>query len=430
MKTDTMPALLRRAFDAAVDAARPERTLGTYLPEPGPGRLVVVGAGKAAAAMASAVERHYQRRTPTFRPEGVVITPYGHALPTEHIRVLEAAHPVPDAAGVEATRAVLAAVRQLEPSDTVLCLISGGGSALLTAPAGVSHEQKREITDALLRSGADIHDMNVVRKHLSRVKGGQLARAAEPARLITLLVSDVVGDDPSTIASGPTVADPSSYLDALAIFDRFAIEAPAAREHLDRGARGLLAETPKPGDPLFAASETHLLASNQHSLEAAAAVLESAGISAHILSATIEGEAREAGRFHAALVRQILDRDEPFAAPCALLSGGETTVTVRGRGRGGRNGEFALALALDLGVDAPVFALAADTDGIDGSEDNAGALVTPSLFANVPRHIAAQALADNDSYAVFAAADHLIVSGPTRTNVNDLRLVIVAPSRS
>ena len=425
-----MMALLRRAFETAVDAARPERSLGSHLPEPGSGRLVVVGAGKAAAAMALAVERHYRQHAPAFRPEGVVITPYGHALPTEHIAVLEAAHPVPDAAGVEATRAVLAAVRQLEPDDTVLCLISGGGSALLTAPAGVGLEQKREVTDALLRSGADIHDMNVVRKHLSQVKGGQLARAVAPARLMTLLVSDVVGDDPSTIASGPTVADPSSYLDALAILDRYGIEAPAAREHLERGSRGLLTETPKPGDPLFAATETHLLASNQHSLEAAAAVLESAGFPTHILSATLEGEAGDAGRFHAAIVRQVLDRGEPFAAPCALLSGGETTVTVRGRGRGGRNGEFALALALDLGDDAPVYALAADTDGIDGSENNAGAYVTPSLFTAVPRRVAARALADNDSYAVFAAADHLLVSGPTRTNVNDLRLVIIAPGIS
>jgi hydroxypyruvate reductase len=418
--------LLRRAFEAAVDAARPERVLAGHLPRLSSGRLIVVGAGKAAAAMARVVERHYADAAPALDLSGLVVTRYGHAVDTERIAVREAGHPVPDLAGVEATAELLATLEDAEEGDTVLCLISGGGSALLCAPRGLDLDGKRSLTDALLRSGASIDDMNAVRKHLSAVKGGQLARTAHPAAVVTLLISDVVGDDPSVIASGPTVPDPSSYRDALAVLDRYTIDAPEARAHLQRGAEGRVAETPKPGDPVFERSRAVTVASNQQSLEAAAAVLQEAGFPAHILSATIEGEAREAGRLHAAIARQIAERGQPFDAPCALLSGGETTVTVRGRGRGGRNQEFALGLALDLSPDLRVYALAADTDGLDGSEHNAGAFVTPTLVAEGLEG-AAHALDRNDSHAVFAEADHLLVTGPTHTNVNDLRIVVVLP---
>jgi hydroxypyruvate reductase len=418
--------LLHRAFDAAVDAARPERVLDGHLPQLTSGRLIVIGAGKAAASMARAVERHYAAAAPGLALTGLVITRYGHAVATDRIAVREAGHPVPDAAGAAATGELLATLADAEEGDAVLCLISGGGSALLCAPRGLDLDGKRALTEALLRSGATIDEMNAVRKHLSGVKGGQLARAAQPARLTTLVISDVVGDDPSVIASGPTVPDPSSYRDALEVLDRYKLEAFEARAFLQRGSEGAFAETPKPGDPLFERCRAITVASNQQSLEAAAATLRSAGLPAHILSATIEGEAREAGRLHAAIARQIVERGQPFAAPCALLSGGETTVTVRGPGRGGRNQEFALALALALPPDLRIYALAADTDGIDGSEHNAGAFVTPTLLRS-GRDVAAAALDRNDSHAVFADADHLLVTGPTHTNVNDLRIVVVLP---
>lgn len=413
---------LRAAFDAALRSADPGQALTPHLPPAPPGRIVVVGAGKAAAAMARAVEAHYPESTPLG---GLVVTRYGHALPTRRIEVREAGHPVPDAAAVEATGEVLGLLERAGEDDLVLCLVSGGGSALLSAPDGLSLAALAQLTGELLRSGADIQEMNCVRKHLSRVKGGRLAIAAAPAPVVALLVSDVVGDDPAVIASGPTVADPSRYQDALAVLDRYHLEAPDARAALEAGARGEREETPKPGDPRLARVSTVVVASGQTALDGAAAELEARGWAVHVLSAFVTGEAREAARFHAALARQVLTRGQPFARPCALLSGGETTVTVRGEGRGGRNGEFALACALALPDDAPVWLMAADTDGIDGSESNAGVLLGPSEIAGCRRRGGAAALARNDSYALLERVGGLLVSGPTRTNVNDLRVLLL-----
>ncbi|HEX7022743.1 MAG TPA: DUF4147 domain-containing protein [Trueperaceae bacterium] len=427
--------LLRNAFEAAVRAVQPgpatsgPGSLGEHLaecfPEPPAGRMVVVGAGKAAAAMAQAAEAHYHPRLGDGRKlEGLVVTRYGAALPTESIEVVEAGHPIPDEAGRQATQRVLRLVRKLGPGDLLLCLISGGGSALLTAPAGVSALEQADLTRALLRSGATIQEMNVVRKHLSHIKGGRLA-AASPARVVSLILSDVAGDDPSAVASGPTVPDPSTFQQALDVLDRYGLEARAARAYLERGAAGEIPETPKPGDPLFDRVHNHIVAGAQRMLEAAAAHLEAHGIRALILSESLTGEARQAAVFHAALARQVRSHGQPAEPPCALISGGETTVTVRGRGRGGRNTEFLLALGLALGGLPGVHALAADSDGIDGDSDNAGALLGPDAFARVSRPEAARMLDDNDSYAFFERAGGLLVTGPTHTNVNDLRIVLI-----
>lgn len=404
-------------------AAHPGRQLAAHLPDLSAGRTVVVGAGKASSSMAAAVEAHY--RDDLTRLEGLVVTRYGHAVPTKKIAVVEAAHPVPDAAGQRATEAVLELARGLSRDDLLLCLISGGGSALLTAPAGVTLAQKAALTQSLLRSGADIVEMNTVRKHLSRVKGGKLAQTAAPARVVTLALSDVVGDDFSAIASGPTAPDPTTFADALEVLDRYAVAAPEARAYLETGARGELTETPKPGDELFGRVEHHLVGSAQQSLAAAARFLASQGIPAHILSSSVTGEAREVAEVHAAVARQVLRYGQPFRPPCALLSGGETTVTVRGEGRGGRNGEFALALALALDGLAGVYALAADTDGVDGSEQNAGAFVTPDLLRKAERARAQNLLERNDSYTFFEQAGTLFTTGPTGTNVNDLRVILI-----
>jgi glycerate 2-kinase len=424
--------LLEQAFRAAVAAAEPARIVTPALPAAPRGRLLVVGAGKAAAAMAAAVERHYGPEVPLG---GLVIVPDGHASGGEsgaprRVQIAEASHPLPDERGVAATERILALVGECGAHDLVLVLISGGGSSLLCAPDGLGLADKVELTRRLLRSGAGIGEMNRVRKHLSRVKGGRLALAAAPAPVMALVLSDVVGDDLSSIASGPTVADPSTYRDALVVLDRYGIEAPAARELLVEGARGARAETPKPGDPRLASTDTRLVGGNQLSLAAAAGVLEKAGFAPHILSSSITGESREVAGVHAAIVRQALERGEPFAPPCALISGGETTVTVRGSGRGGRNGEFGLALALALPEGAPVWALAADSDGIDGSEENAGVVVSPSLLATMDRRRAAALLDGNDSYTFFADRRHLLVTGPTGTNVNDLRIVLLAAAPS
>ena len=414
-------AHLRQAFQAAIAAAHPAQHLGRYLPAPPRGRLVVVGAGKAAAAMAQAVESHYTK----LPLEGLVITRYGHALPTTHIEVAEAAHPVPDEAGAAATARLLKLCRGLGQDDLLLCLISGGGSALLTAPAGLSLAESAALTQDLLKSGATIREMNVVRKHLSNVKGGRLAAAAGAARVVSLILSDVVGDHLPSIASGPTVPDESSYQDALDILERYDLRAPAARQQLERGLRGEVPETPKPGDPVFEGNEVHLVASAQQSLAAAKAYLESQTIPSHILSSSVEGEARDVAKVHAAIARQVREHGEPFSAPCALLSGGETTVTVRHSGRGGRNGEFALSLACELNALNGVYALAADTDGIDGSEANAGAFVTPDMFSKVGLKRARDRLEHNDSYSYFEEADLLFRTGPTNTNVNDLRIILI-----
>ncbi len=416
-------ALLRELFEAALGAADPKLAVPPHLPTPAKGRNLVIGAGKAAATMAQAVEAHW-----TAPLEGLVVTRYGHAVPCETIEVVEAAHPVPDEAGRAATERILAMVQGLSEDDLVICLISGGGSALLTLPApGLTLAHKQEVNRALLRSGADIAQINCVRKHLSAIKGGRLAAAAAPARVVTLIVSDVPGDDPASIASGPTVADPTSFADARAILARHGIEPPApVRDHLEAAVE----ETPKPGDARLVRAETRLIAWPQASLEAAATRARAGGVTPVILGDAIEGEAREVARVMAAIARQVARHGQPAAAPCVLLSGGETTVTVTGQGRGGRNAEFLLALAIALEGAPGIFALACDTDGIDGSEDNAGARITPDSLtrAQAAGLDARLLLADNDGYGFFAALDDLIVTGPTLTNVNDFRAILVLPT--
>jgi hydroxypyruvate reductase len=415
-------ALLEALFRAALAAADPARVVPPHLPAPPRGRTVVVGAGKAAATMARAVEAHWKDAL-----SGLVVTRYGHGVPCQRIEVVEAAHPVPDAAGREAARRILEAVRGLGEDDLVLCLISGGGSALLALPApGLTLEDKQAVNRALLRSGADIGEMNCVRKHLSAIKGGRLAAAAWPARVVTLMISDVPGDDPAVIASGPTVADPTSFADARSILEKYEIEPPAAvRRRLDRAHD----ETPKPGDLRLARAESVIVARPMESLEAAATVARAAGLEPVILGDAIEGEAREVAR---AMARDAIARQQrlaPGAPPLVLLSGGETTVTVRGAGRGGRNAELMLALVLEIAGRPGIAAIACDTDGIDGTEDNAGCIGDGGSVAR-GRALgldAAARLADNDGYGFFAALGDLVVTGPTLTNVNDFRAIVVEP---
>lgn len=418
-------ALLRRLFDAALAAADPAKAVPPCLPDPPKGRTLVVGAGKAAGAMARAVEQNWKGNL-----DGLVVTRYGHAVACERIEVIEAAHPVPDQAGLDAARRILEKVQGLGPDDLVLCLISGGGSALLSLPApGITLEEKQAVNKALLRSGAAIDEMNCLRKHLSAIKGGRLAAAAAPARVVSLLISDVPGDDPAVIASGPTVPDPTSFADALAILDKYGIDAPASvRTHLEKAEE----ETPKPGDPRLAHCETRMIARPQDSLEAAAAAARAAGVTPVILGDSLEGEAREVAQVMAGIARQVARFGQPAPAPCVLLSGGETTVTLRGQGRGGRNAEFLLALTVALegtpGEGVPgIHAIACDTDGIDGSEDNAGALCGPdSLRRAAAAGLDAKAmLADNDGYGFFSGLGDLVMTGPTLTNVNDFRAILV-----
>ena len=419
----TAPApaeLLRDLFDAAVARADPRLAVPRHLPARPEGRTVVIGAGKAAAAMARAVEDHWSGPL-----EGLVVTRYGHGVACRQVEVVEAAHPVPDAAGRRAAERILAMVGGLGADDLVICLISGGGSALLALPApGLTLAHKQEVNRLLLRSGADIAQMNCVRKHLSAIKGGRLAAAAAPARVVTLIISDVPGDDPASIASGPTVPDPTSFADARAILARYEIVPPApVRAHLEAGAE----ETPKPGDARLTRAETVLIARPRDALEAAAARARDAGIEPLILGDAIEGEAREVARDMAGSARRAARHGRPAAPPCVLLSGGETTVTLRGKGRGGRNAEFLLALALALDGAPGVFALACDTDGIDGTEDNAGALIGPETLvrARAAGLDPEARLADNDGYGFFAALGDLVVTGPTLTNVNDFRAILV-----
>jgi glycerate 2-kinase len=446
MSPNDGPALLRALFAAAVAAADPARLLPGRLPPPA-GRTVVVGAGKAAASMAAAVEREWPGPL-----EGLVVTRYGHGLPCERIEVVEAAHPVPDAAGRAAAGRILALAEGLTADDLLLCLISGGGSALLTLPApGVTLEDKQAVNRALLRSGATIAEMNCVRKHLSAIKGGRLAAAGHPARVITYLISDVPGDDPSVIASGPCVPDPTTFAKALEVLARNGVGgSEAVLLHLQAGAAGEVEETPKPGDPAFAADDLVMLATAGDALEAAAGCARAAGVTPLILGDDLEGEARDLGGAHAALaiacarggetalvaLREAVARGAAHLAdpvyfvpqaPLVLLSGGETTVTVRGSGRGGRDTEYLLGLALALDGHPAISALAGDTDGIDGSEDNAGALVTPDTLARARQAGVdpVAALAANDAYGLFAALGDLVVTGPTRTNVNDFRAVLV-----
>jgi hydroxypyruvate reductase len=412
---------LRRLYAAAVDSARPALTVPAALPPPPRGRCVVIGAGKASAAMARALEEHW--RGPL---EGLVVTAYGHAVRCERIEIVEAAHPVPDAAGRAAAARLLERVHGLRADDLVIALLSGGGSALTALPAaGVPWDDWIALTRALLACGARIGEINCIRRHLSAIQGGRLGAACAPARVLTLAISDVPGDQLTDIASGPTVADPSTCADALAILARHRLEPSAAvRAWLESG-RG---ESVKPGDPRLRGAEARLVATPQAALEAAAGTARAAGLDAHILGDSIEGEAREVARVLAALARQVARRAQPFAPPCLLLSGGETTVTVRGPGRGGRNVEFLLALACALDGLPGVHAVAADTDGIDGAAPVAGALIGPDTLARArARGIdAADALARNDAHSFFAALGDGIETGPTLTNVNDFRAILIA----
>lgn len=417
--TATPRALLGQMLDAALDACNPALCLPPHLPAPPRGRTVVVGAGKAAAAMAAAVERHWNGPV-----SGLVVTRYGHGVPTERIEVVEASHPVPDAAGARAAERILESVRGLSPDDLVLCLISGGASALLALAApGLTLADKQQVNKALLACGAAISEMNCVRKHLSAIKGGRLAAAAFPAQVVTLLISDVPGDDLSVIGSGPTVPDPTTFADARAVFEKYGLAmSPALARRLASDD-----ETPKPGDPRFAGARAILIARPQGALEAAAAVARQAGYHPLILGDSLEGEARDVALVHAGIARQVVNHGQPHPAPAALISGGETTVTLRGRGRGGRNAEFLLALTLALNGAPGIHAIACDTDGIDGTEDNAGAIAGPdSLARGRSKGLDAKSmLANNDGYGFFSAIGDLVVTGPTRTNVNDFRVILV-----
>jgi hydroxypyruvate reductase len=431
--TDNPRALLRHLFDIAVERALPLHNTAAFLPQPPKGRTVVLGAGKAGGAMAHAVEALWPASAPL---SGLVVTRYHHTPPRpdglqQRIEVVEAAHPVPDAAGLAAAQRILQLAQGLTKDDLVLCLISGGGSSLLILPCdGLTLEDKQRINQQLLESGANILEMNTVRKHLSAIKGGRLAAACAPAQVVTLTISDVPGDDVSVIASGPTVADASTCAEALEVLLRYGIEVPeSVRAQLESGAL----ETPKPGDACFTGHTTHLIATPQQSLDAAARAARALGLNAYILSDEMEGESREVGKVHAALARSTVLGRSCFQKPCVILSGGETTVTIKPRtpgqpkGRGGRAGEFCMGLAQALNGVPGVWALAADTDGIDGVEDNAGALVTPDTLARAAEKgiKLADHLARNNACTFFEALDDLVVSGPTHTNVNDFRAVLI-----
>ena len=412
--------LLKAMFKAGVDAALPSLCVPPHLPERPKGRTVIIGAGKASGAMAKALEDTWDGPL-----EGVVVTRYGYRLPTERLEVVEAAHPVPDAAGREAAQRIFKAVQGLTEDDLVLALISGGGSALLAAPAdGISLEDKQAVNKALLASGATISEMNTVRKHLSAIKGGRLARAAYPAKVVALMISDVPGDDASIIASGPTVPDPSTNADAIAIVEKYGIDLPAnVRKVLET-----IDETPKPGDKCFDRVENIMIATPQASLEAAAAVAREAGVTPVILGDSIEGESRDVGLVHAGIARQCAMRGQPTEPPCVLISGGETTVTIKSPGgKGGPNTDFLLSMAIALDGAPNIYALAGDTDGVDGSEDNAGALIYPDTLqrAEAARISAKAHQAKNDPYTFFQGIGDLLETGPTMTNVNDLRLVLI-----
>jgi hydroxypyruvate reductase len=416
--------LLRAMFDAAIEAAQPAHCLAEFLPEMPKGRLVVIGAGKASAAMARAFEENWSGPL-----SGVVVTRYGYAVPCQRVDILEAAHPVPDGAGLRASQRILDTVSGLTADDTVVCLISGGGSALLSLPLdGISLADKQAVNRELLKSGASIGEMNVIRRHLSAIKGGRLAAACHPARVVTLLISDVPGDSPTDIASGPTVADPTTCADALALVERYGMKLPQSALDALMSGRG---ESVKPGDPRLARAESQLVTAPQVALDAAARVAQAAGVTPYILGDSLEGEARDVGKVMAGMARQIALRGQPFQAPCVLLSGGETTVTLRGSGRGGRNVEFLLSLGVALDGLAGVHALAGDTDGVDGVEEIAGAYLAPDSLARAwslgirPK----DGLANNDGHGFFSALGDSVVTGPTLTNVNDFRAVLITGTR-
>jgi hydroxypyruvate reductase len=413
--------LLRQMFDAAVEAAQSSHCLPAHLPAPPRGRTLVIGAGKASAEMARVLEQHWPGEL-----SGLVVTRYGYAVPCQRIEIVEAAHPVPDEAGLAAARRILGLVAGLTADDLVICLISGGGSSLLVLPDDeLQLADKQEINKALLRSGATIGEMNCVRRHLSAIKGGRLAAACHPAKVVTLLISDVPGDDPVDIASGPTTADRTTCADALAILRRYGIEVPDNVRALLESGRG---ESVKPGNPRLAGSETRMIATPQMALEAAAAVARAAGVPAHILGDSIEGEARDVGIVMAGVALQVARHQQPFIPPCILLSGGETTVTVRGDGRGGRNVEFLLSLGITLNGQPGIHAMACDTDGVDGQEEIAGAYLAPDTLARAwgqgikPR----ESLANNDGHGFFQALGDSVICGPTLTNVNDFRAIYIA----
>lgn len=413
--------LLRSLFDAAIAAAQPALCLPAHLPPPPKGRTIVIGAGKASAAMARAFEDNWNAPL-----EGLVVTRYGYEVPCQRIEILQAAHPVPDAAGLVASQRIAQLVTGLTADDLVIALISGGGSSLLVAPGeGLTLADKQAVNTALLTSGASISEMNCVRRHLSSIKGGRLGAACYPAQLLTLLISDVPGDAPMDIASGPTVADSSTCLDALEIIGRYQIAMPETMRTLLESGAG---ETVKPGDARLQNSSVRLITTPQIALEAAATVARAAGITPYILGDSLEGEARDVAKTLAGITRQVALYGQPFKAPCVLLSGGETTVTLRGKGRGGRNVEFLLALSVSLGATAGVYAIAGDTDGVDGAEEIAGAIMTPDTVARAwdqgmnPRSY----LDNNDAHSFFQALGDSVVTGPTLTNVNDFRAVLIA----
>ncbi|MCA0920510.1 glycerate kinase [Pseudooceanicola nanhaiensis] len=418
--TEADRALLIRCFEAAIAAADPKAALAAHLPEKPKGRTVVIGAGKGAAQVAQAFEDLWDGPL-----EGVIVTRYGYAAPCKQLKVLEAAHPVPDEAGLAATREVLAALEGLTEDDLVVALVTGGGSALLAAPPeGLELADEVALNEALLASGAPIGAMNAIRKQVSRVKGGRLAAAAAPARMVSLIVSDVPGDDPGEVASGPTVPTTVGRAAAMQAIRDYDITLP---ERIMAHLREAPEDAPDPAEPRFARNSVTVIASAARSLEAAAEVAEAAGVPSAILSDAIEGEAREVAKVHAAIAREVQAKDRPFAKPVMILSGGETTVTLRGKGRGGRNSEFLLSLALEIEGVAGIAALAADTDGIDGSEDNAGAFADGETVATMrAAGIDPSALLlGNDAYTAFEAVEALFEPGPTGTNVNDFRAILL-----
>ncbi|QDC02047.1 glycerate kinase [Mesorhizobium sp. 8] len=413
-------SFLTSVFEAAVAAADPEKTIRAHLPAKPKGKTVVVGAGKGAAQMAAAFEKAWDGPL-----QGVVVTRYGYGAATSRIEVIEAAHPVPDENGLKASRRLLETVSGLSEDDLVVALVCGGGSALLPAPApGLTLADEIAVNEALLASGAPISAMNAIRKHVSTIKGGRLAAAAWPARVVSLIVSDIPGDIPALVASGPTVPDEAGRAEALAAIAAYGMKLPdAVMAHIETPA----SEAPKPADEKFARNEVHLIASAAVSLEAAAAEAKRQGIEAVILSDAIEGEAREVGSVHAAIAREVAARNRPFRKPVLILSGGETTVTLRAKGKGGRNSEFLLAFAVGIDGVEGIHALAADTDGIDGSEDNAGAFCDGTTVARMrAAGVDAKAmLSNNNAWTAFNAVGGLFVPGPTGTNVNDLRAILV-----